>query len=185
LGPEDFVRSKLLERRTVFVRGVLDDQLAGHAAAELMTLDATGDEAVTLYVDATGPSLDAAFTLMDVIDLLGVPVNGVCVGRAEEAAVGVLAVCAHRAAGANARVRLRDPALSVSGTGADMAGWVEHHQARLRRFHQRLAEATGRPLDEVAGDCARGRHLDARQAQAYGLVDEVVGRQPATLRPVE
>ena len=47
--------------------------LAGQVALELMSLDASGDEHVTLFVDSGAGTLDAAFTVIDVIDLLGVP----------------------------------------------------------------------------------------------------------------
>jgi len=174
---DDLLRGRLFERRTVFLRGVLDDRLAGDTAAQLMTLDATGDGAVTLIIDASGPSLDAAFTLIDVIDLLGVPVNGVCVGRAEGAAVGVRAVCPHREAGPSARFHLHDPDVTAEGNAAQMAKWAEHHEQRLLRFHQRLAQATGRPVEHVEADCSgAGRFLDAEKAKRYGLVDEVAGR---------
>jgi ATP-dependent Clp protease protease subunit len=165
------------------MRGVLDDRLAGDTAAQLMTLDATGDDAVTLIVDAVGPSLDAAFTVIDVIDLLGVPVHAVCMGRAEGAAVGVVAVCADREAGPSARFHLRDPEESAHGSADQVARWLEHHQQRILRFHQRLAEATGRPVEHVEADCdGPGRFLDAQAAQAYGLIDRVAGRDATGLR---
>ena len=178
----DAVRTKLFEQRTVFITGILDDRAAGDAAAQLMTLDATGDSSVTLVLDADGPSLTAAFTVMDVIDLLGVPVRAYCVGRADSAAVGVLAVCEHRAVSPHARLRLRDPDAEAHGTAADMARWAEHHQNLLARFHERVAAAAKRPAAEVAEDCARGRFLDAEEAVAYGLADEVAGREAAILR---
>ena len=85
-----WLEERLFERRIVLCRGVLDDALAGRVAAELMTLDALGDGAVELQLDSEGASLEAAWTLIDVIDLLGVPVNIVCSGRVEGAAVGLL-----------------------------------------------------------------------------------------------
>ena len=182
MNHDDLVRTKLFEQRTVFLRGSLDDKAAGDTAAQLMTLDATGDTAVTLVLDATGTSIDAAFTVMDVIDLLGVPVKAVCMGRADGAAVGVLAVCAHRSAGPNARFRLADPDVQAAGNSEQLARAVEFHNEQLRRFHQRLAQAVGKPLEEVAKDCADGRYLDAEQARAYGLVDEIAGRPPLELR---
>src|ERR1700674_2651781 len=93
-----WLEERLFERRIVQCRGVLDDPLAGRVAAELMTLDALGDGAVELRLDSAGASLEAAWTLIDVIDLLGVPVNIVCSGRVEGAAVGVLSTGGRRMA---------------------------------------------------------------------------------------
>ena len=85
-----WLEERLFERRIVLCRGVLDEPLAGRVAAELMTLDALGDGAVELRLDSERASLEAAWTLIDVIDLLGVPVNIVCSGRVEGAVVGLL-----------------------------------------------------------------------------------------------
>ncbi len=50
-------------------------------SAELMTLDAEGDEPVTLRVDCGEAALAPALTLMDVIELMGVPVRALCLGQ--------------------------------------------------------------------------------------------------------
>src|SRR5262245_9396583 len=98
----DYLRARLFDGRVVRVSGDLDDRLATRVAAELMTLDASGDEAVRVLLDSGGGTLEAAMMLVDVIDLLGVPVHTTCVGRADGAAVGVLAVSHRRAIAAHA-----------------------------------------------------------------------------------
>lgn len=171
---------ELFKRRIVFVRGDLDDAMAGDVAAQLMTLDATGADPITLYLDCTCSSLDAAFTLMDVIDLLTAPVHAIAMGRVEGPAVGVLAVAPQRSISPNARIRLRDPELeTMTGNAAQISNWVEHHQAALHRFHQRLAGAASRPVEHVEADCGQGRYLDAEQALAYGLADGIARPAPA------
>jgi ATP-dependent Clp protease protease subunit len=167
------VRDRLFEHRTVLLRGALDDAAATHAAAELMTLDATGDTRVTLHLDAWGGTLEAAFAVMDVIDLLGVPVHVLCIGRADGPAAGIVAVGSRRACTPHARFRLRDAEATMHGSAADLGRWAEHHLQQARRFHERVAAATQRPVEDVAADCAAGRFLTPEEALAYGLVDEV------------
>ena len=169
----DTIRNRLFEHRTVLIRGVLDDAAATQAAAELMTLDATGDSRITVHLDAAGGTLEAAFAVMDVIDLLGVPVHVLCVGRAEGSAVGVLAVASRRASTPHARLRLSDPETTIAGSASDLARWAEHHVEQLGRFHQRVAQAVRRPVSEVADDFASGRYLNSQDAVAYGLIDEI------------
>ncbi len=156
-----WLQERLFERRIVSCRGVLDDALAGRVSAELMTLDALGDAAVELQLDARGASLEAAWTLIDVIDLLGVPVNIVCSGRVEGAAVGVLSAGAHRRALAHARFRLTDPELEISGRASELAALLDHHRRRLDRLHERVGLSTGRPAADVAADFGSGLSLDA------------------------
>jgi ATP-dependent Clp protease protease subunit len=163
-----------LERRLVMLRGTLDDRAAGQAAAELMTLDAMGDGPVTMHVDAGGGTLQAAFTLMDTIDLLGVPVNAVCVGRVEGPAVGVVAVAWHRVAGAHTRFRLCEPEARAEGRASELEQWVHHHQGQLAQFTSRLVQVTGWPAEHVEADLAAGRYLSADEAVRYRLIDEVL-----------
>lgn len=167
----DQLRGQLAARRIVMLRGFLDDDLAGQVAAELMMLDATGDDAVTLHVDSEGGPLHAAFAVIDTIDVLGVPVEAVCVGRAEGSAVGVVAAAPLRRAARHARFRLSEPASSVAGRAAELEAWAEHHQAQLARFVEGLADATGRPGEHIEADLSAGRWLDAPAAVSYGLVD--------------
>ena len=169
----DALRTRLFDHRTILVRGTLDDGVANQAAAELMTLDATGDSRITMHLDLSGGTLEAAFALMDVIDLVGVPVHALCVGRAEGAAVGVLAVATRRAGARHATFRLRDPTADVAGPASELARWAEHHRGQVQRFHERLAAAVHRPVARVATDCEAGAFLTAEQALAYGLIDEV------------
>jgi ATP-dependent Clp protease protease subunit len=172
-SPEDVLRAQLFQRRIVFLRGPLDDNVAGDVAAQLMTLDASGDEPVQLHVDSPGGPLEPAFVLIDTIGLLGVPVHAVCVGRAEGGAVGVFAAAELRRAAPHARFRLSQPDEKVGGVARDIETWVTHKQRLLDEFHRHLAAASGRPFEQVEADTGAGRYLDASEAITYGLVHEV------------
>jgi ATP-dependent Clp protease protease subunit len=169
----DAVRGRLFEQRTILLRGSLDEGVANQAAAELMTLDATGDSRITVYLDLAGGTLDAAFALVDVVDLVGVPVHAMCVGRADGPAAAVLAVASRRAGTPHSRFRLADPSSAMEGSALELSRWADHHLAQLGRFHQRLALAVGRPVEEVAADCGAGIYLNADEALSYGLIDEI------------
>jgi ATP-dependent Clp protease, protease subunit len=171
--PPAWLQERLFERRMVFLTGRLDDAAAARAAAELMTLGATGDGPVELYVDSSDGTLEAAFVLIDAIDLLHVAVRAHCLGQAAGPAVGVLAVADERSASPHAGFRLVQPAGQLSGTADHVASQARRHAELLRRFQGRLAKATGRSADEIASDMRRGRYLDAREAFAYGLIDAI------------
>ena len=185
LGPRDggagdrtgfTVQDRLFEQRILFLWGDLDDAAGAHLAAQLMTLDASGDDPVQLHIDSPGGTLEAAFCVIDVIDLLGVDVIATCVGQAAGPALGPLAVSHHRRATPHARFRLQGPVGEMTGHARDLDAWATHHRAQVDRFCERLAAAVRRPVDVVADDLASGRFLDAAQAVDYGLVDEVCGR---------
>jgi ATP-dependent Clp protease protease subunit len=163
----------LLERRIVLLRGDLDESLAGEVAASLMMLDATGDGAVDLQVDSAGGSLEAAFTVIDTIEALGVAVHATCVGRAEGSAVGVIAASGRRSAAPHGRFRLVEPTSTVGGTAGDIERWAEHRRGQFARFVDVLARATGRPQEHIEADISAGRWLSAAEAVEYRLVDRL------------
>jgi ATP-dependent Clp protease protease subunit len=169
------LEQRLLAQRVVMLRGPLDDLGVARTSAELMTLDAEGDGPVALRVDCADGSLAVALTLMDVIELMGVPVHALCLGQVGTAAIGVVAVCAHRAAMPSTRFLLREPSTQVDLHVRDMAQWVELRADERRRFCARLAAATGTAPAEVEADLSRGRLLGAAEAVSYGLLDEVCG----------
>jgi len=168
------LQAALFARRIVSITGPLDERSAGDTAAALMTLDALGDDPIDLRVDCPRASLDAAFTVMDTIDALGVSVAVTCVGTVGQGAAGILAVGSRRKISRHGRVHLVEPEVAFSGRATEIEmAWV-HHAAHLARFQRRLAEATGHRLEHIEADMAVSRMLDAPAALAYGLVDEIL-----------
>jgi ATP-dependent Clp protease protease subunit len=162
--------------RLILLHGELDDRVAGELAVRLMTLDAVGDEPISLYIDSGDGSLNAALAVIDTVDLLGVPVHATAVGRVEGPALGVLAACELRRASPNARLRLRAPQDAFAGRASQADGWLAQHRDRLDRFVTRLAASTGQPSDRIEADLSAGLSLDPPSAVRYGLIDEVWGR---------
>jgi len=180
------IRALLFDRRVVLLSRRLDAETTNRAAAELMTLDALGDEPIELQIDCAEGELEAALSLMDVIDLVGVPVHATARGLVGGPAVGVLAVSTHRRATQHASFRLYEPKASFRGNAGDLAQWADHSLERSRLFCHRLAAAVHRPAEHVEADVAAGRFLSAEEALAYGLIDEISGarRGEGPARPI-
>ena len=164
---------RLFEPRVVVLTGRLDDMTANRVSAELMTLDAQGDDAVTLRIDCADGSLALALTLMDVIELLGAQVHALCMGQVGGAAVGVLSVCHHRASMPSTRFSLREPTTHMEATAREVEQWARLRAEERRRFTERVAAAAGRPVDSVAELFDAGVFMSAPEALDYGLIDEI------------
>jgi ATP-dependent Clp protease, protease subunit len=164
---------RLFEQRVVLLHGDLDDALATRVAAELMTLDAEGDTAVSLRIDCADGSIALALTLMDVIELLGVPVQALCMGQVGGPAIGVLSVCGHRAAMPSTRFRLREPSTQLDARAHDLERWVQLRHEERQRFCDRVGAAVGKLGATVAADLESGMFMGAPEALAYGLLDEI------------
>ena len=173
LDHNEWLRIQLFQRRTVMLTGELDDPTANAAAMALMTLDADGDEAVHLRIDSGGGSVACALALMDVIDLLGVPVRAFCVGQAVGPALGVLAVSPHRTLAPHARLGIVEPTAEFGGTARQIEQLASAHVDQWTVFCTRLGEATGQPVDRILKDASHGCFLTAEEALPYGLADEI------------
>ena len=171
VGGGDWLAERLLDQRVVTLSGELDTDAVNRAVAELALLDATGDDPVRLRLSGVGADLEGALTLVDALDLVGVPVHATSLGTLSGPAVAVLAVADRRVAGAHAMVRLCEPRAPRGVPGREVEAWAAEHARQLRRLQERLAAACGRSVDEVAADMRAGRLLDAEEARAYGLVD--------------
>jgi ATP-dependent Clp protease protease subunit len=171
--PQAWMQRQLFDRRIVQLSGRLDDRSANDVGVALMTLDATGDQAVQLHIDSGEGTIDAALTLIDIIDLLGVPVHAYCRGQVAGPAIGVAAACAHRTASPHARLRLFEPEATVEGDARQLQQLASAQVERWAAYCARLARATGQPLERIADDAAAGRYFSADEAVAYGLLDEV------------
>ncbi len=169
----DVLARRLMEQRVVLLHGPLDAAAATRVAAELMTLDADGDDPVTLRLDCGEAGLAPALTLMDVIELMGVPVHALCLGQVAGGAVGVLAVCAHRSAMPSTRLLLFEPPTHMEAHVRNVAQWAELRADERRRFCERVGAAVGHPGGEVVEGLERGRFFGAAEAVEYGLLDEV------------
>jgi ATP-dependent Clp protease protease subunit len=177
---EDLAR-RLFEQRVVLLHGPLDEVTATRVSAELMTLDAEGDEPVTVRIDCAEAPLAPALTLMDVVELMGVPVHALCLGQVGAGAVGVVAVCARRSALPSTRFSLSEPATQFESHVRNVAQWADLRADERRRFCTRVAAAVGRSVEAVEEDLTRGRFFGADEALAYGLLDDVA-RADATIR---
>lgn len=169
----DVLARRLLAQRVVLLHGPLDELSTTRVSAELMTLDAEGDEPVTLRVDCGEAALAPALTVMDVIELMGVPVRALCLGQVAAGAIGVVAVCAHRAALPSTRFSLCEPATQLQAHVRNAAQWAELQAGERERFCARVGAACGRPPAAVEADLEHGRFLGAAEALEYGILDEV------------
>jgi len=171
---EGWLEEQLFARRIVLVTGRLDDATAAKAAAALLALDASGDRPIEIHLDSPDGALEAVFALTDTADTLRSTLRVLCRGQIGGPAIAVVAAGDHRASAPHARFRLSQPTARFTGTPAEITTRSRQQQELLWKLYGRLARRTGRPAEEIAEDMRRGRYLDAGEALAYGLIDEII-----------
>jgi len=129
-----------------------------------------------LLAGVAGAGLSAALTLMGVLDVVRAPLVAFASGETGGAALGVLASCPRRAAYPNATFTLSEPRLQFGGTVTAVTAREQQARRMVDSLFYRIADATGRPAEEIREDARRGRTLTTAEAIGYGLITERAGR---------
>lgn len=171
---------RLLAKRIVLASGLLDDDAASRLSAQLLTLDAEQADPIRLELQNLRAELPATLTVMGILDVLRAPVRACVSGEISGPALGVLASCPHRSGYPNASFVLAEPRLHLGGTVTAVTAREQQMTRMLDTLYFRLADVTGREVDEIRDDARRGRALTTGQAIGYGLIQgqETGGRPP-------
>jgi ATP-dependent Clp protease, protease subunit len=165
---------RLMAQRIIMASGELDGEAATRLCAQLLTLDAEGDEPIRLELQTVGAELPEVLAIMGVLDTVGVPVHGRVSGQIGGPSLGVLAACSDRSAYPNTFFALSEGRMRFDGTATELAAHEEQFRAMLDTWYERLAEATAKEPGTVRADVRRGRLLSAGDALSYGLIQHLV-----------
>ena len=183
LATLEFAYRRLFQQRMVFLRGEIKDSVADDVAAQLLALDATGDDDVTLYIDSPGGDVTGLFAIHDTMQLVASRVHTRCVGMAASSAAVILATgTGVRSATPNARILIHQPHGGIQGTARDIEIHAKEFMILRERVDAILAERTGQPIERIRQDTDRDYWLTPEAAKDYGLIDEIVGARPRLVR---
>ncbi len=171
------IYSRLLKDRIVFLDGEVNDHSASVIIAELLFLDAEDpDKDIMLYINSPGGSVSAGFAIFDTMQYIRCDVSTICVGMAASMGAFLLAAGAigKRRALPNAEIMIHQPSGGAQGQATDIAIVADRIVKTKAKLNRILAERTGQPLEKVTADAERDYYMDAEEAKAYGLIDEII-----------
>ncbi len=173
------IYSRLLKERIIFLVGPVNDQTANLVVAQLLFLESENpDKDIFLYINSPGGSVTAGMSIYDTMNFIKPDVSTLCLGQAASMGAFLLSAGAKgkRFALPNSRVMIHQPL--ISGGLGGQASDIEIHAKELlklkAKLNQLLAEHCGRTLDELERDTDRDNFMSAEEAQAYGLIDQVL-----------
>ena len=173
------IYSRLLKERIIFLVGPVNDQTANLVVAQLLFLESENpDKDIFLYINSPGGSVSAGMAIYDTMNFIKPDVSTLCLGQAASMGAFLLSAGAKgkRFALPNSRVMIHQPL--ISGGLGGQASDIEIHAKELLKLkvklNQLLAEHCDRTLDELERDTDRDNFMSAEEAQAYGLIDQVL-----------
>ncbi|PLZ89201.1 ATP-dependent Clp protease proteolytic subunit [Fischerella muscicola CCMEE 5323] len=177
------IYSRLLAERIIFIRGELTEEIANLIVAQMLFLDAKDPEQdITLYINSSGGSLTAALAIYDTMTQLRTYMCTVCIGTAAATAAFLLSsgTKGKRHALPNARITIRQPSGSTEGKATEIEVAAREIVYLRETMNRIIAANTGQPEERIKLDSERDFVMSAEEAKAYGLVDNIIQKTPAS-----
>lgn len=173
--------SRMLRERIIFVTGGVEDQMAASITAQLLFLESENPKKdIWMYINSPGGVVTAGMAIHDTMQYIRPRVGTVCIGQA--ASMGSFLLAAGepglRVALTNARIMIHQPSGGAQGMASDIQIQAKEIQRIKDRMNALYVKYTGKPLDEIERAMDRDTFLEAEEAKAFGLVDEVYDKRP-------
>lgn len=177
------IYSRLLKDRVIFLGGPVDDDSANVVIAQMLFLsneDPNSD--IHFYINSPGGSVSAGLAIYDTMQFLRCDVATYCIGMSASMGAVLLAGGAKnkRFSLPNGRVLLHQPLIGgvLQGAATDLS--IEAQEIlRLREIlYQVLAKHSRTTIEKIRKDCDRNLWLSPTESMEYGLIDQVLERQP-------
>ena len=174
------IYSRLLRERIVFLVGPVNDQVANLVCAQLLFLESENpDKDIFLYINSPGGSVSAGLSVFDTMNFVKPEVSTLCMGMAASMGSFLLMAGAKgkRFALPNSRVMIHQPSGGAQGQASDIEIQAREIIKTREQLNRIYAERTGQPVAKIEADMERDMWLSPTEAQAYGLIDQVLEKR--------
>jgi ATP-dependent Clp protease protease subunit len=160
---------------------VVTDDVANLITAQLLFLESEDpDRDVFFYINSPGGSVTAGLAIYDTMQYVRPQISTVCVGQAASMGAVLLAAGAKgkRYALPHSRIMIHQPLGGFQGQAADIDIQAREILRMREDLNNILMKHTGQSLKKIEKDTDRDLFMNGKQAQEYGLVDEVIATRP-------
>ena len=171
------IYSRLLKERIIFLGEEVTDVSASIVVAQLLFLEAEDpNKDINLYINSPGGSVTAGMAIYDTMNYIKCDVSTVCMGMAASMGAFLLSGGAKgkRFALPNAEVMIHQPSGGAQGQTTEIRIVAENILKIKKRLNEILAANTGQPYEVIERDTERDNYMNAEEAKAYGLIDEII-----------
>jgi ATP-dependent Clp protease protease subunit len=175
------IYSRLLKERIIFLVGPVNDGMASLISAQLLFLESENpSKDIAIYINSPGGMVTSGLAIYDTMQYIRPDVSTVCIGLA--ASMGSLLLAAgakgKRYCTPNAKIMVHQPSGGFQGQATDIEIHAKDILATRARLNEIYVHHTGRPLKDIEDAMERDKFLTPDEAQAFGLIDEVMVKRP-------
>jgi ATP-dependent Clp protease protease subunit len=171
----------LLENRVIFLQGEIYDGNANELVMKLLYLQSENRRKdIHFYINSPGGSVTATLAIYDTMQMISCPVATYCVGLAASGGAVLLAggEKGKRFALQHAKIMIHQPHGGVGGQVSDIEIQANEILRTRAALNEILANHTGKTVEEVAKACDRDYYMTPEEAKAFGIVDDILLKQP-------
>jgi ATP-dependent Clp protease protease subunit len=172
----------LLENRVIFLQGEIYDGNANELVMKLLYLQSENRRKdIHFYINSPGGSVTATLAVYDTMQMISCPVATYCVGLAASGGAVLLAggEKGKRFALQHAKIMIHQPHGGVGGQVSDIEIQANEILRTRTALNEILAQHTGKTIEEIARACDRDYYMTPEEAKAFGVVDDILLKQPA------
>jgi ATP-dependent Clp protease protease subunit len=174
------IYSRLLKDRIIFVSGVIEDYMANTVVAQLLHLE--GEDAgrdIYMYINSPGGVISSGLAIYDTMQYIKPNVSTICIGQAASMAALLLAAgqTGKRTALPNSRIMIHQPLGGAQGQASDIEIQAKEIIYLRERMNEILHQHTGQALEKLVEDTDRNFYMNAAEAKAYGIIDDVIAKR--------
>ena len=176
------VFSRLMADRIIFLGTGVDDYIANIIQAQLLFLESTdATKDIQIYINSPGGSVYAGLGIYDTMQYIKPDVATICTGMAASMGAVLLAAGAagKRTGLKHSRVMIHQPLGGASGQASDIEITAREIQKLKKELYEIISHHSGKDYETVWNDSDRDYWMIADEAKEYGMIDEVLFRNPA------
>ena len=175
------VFTRLISDRIIFLGMGIDDQIANLITAQLLFLESSDPKKdIIMYINSPGGSVYAGLGIYDTMNYVNPDVATICTGLAASMGAVLLAAGAERKRSGlpHSRIMIHQPMSGMQGQASDMEISLKQTLEVKKDLYLILSNHSGQKYEKIEKDADRDYWMRASEAKAYGLIDEVLERNP-------
>ena len=175
------VFSRLMMDRIIFLGVPINDDVANIIQAQLLFLESSDPaKDIQMYLNSPGGAVHSGLGIYDTMQYVNPDVSTICTGMAASMGAVILAAgtTGKRSALPHSRIMIHQPMGGAEGAAADIEITAREILKLRKELYNLLAKHTGQTYKKIEKDSDRDYWMTAEEAQKYGMVDEVLERNP-------
>jgi len=179
------VFSRLMMDRIIFMGVGVSNEVANIIQAQLLFLDSVDSSRdIQIYINSPGGSVYAGLGIYDTMQFISADVATICTGMAASMAAVLLCAGApgKRTALKHARVMIHQPMSGMQGQVTEREIALKETLKVRDELYQILADHSGQSFEKITKDSDRDYWMSATEAKTYGMIDDVLVKNPKSAR---